>query len=150
MIQSLKKWLLGWLHGGPHFVIGHADRPYLRRWYILPRNRFVNVYLHQFLRDDDDRALHDHPWPYLSVILRGGYYEITGAGSAWYGPGTILTRHATHRHRVELHQGKPCWTLFITGPRVREWGFYCKHGWVHWREFTSSANGVETTKGCDQ
>ena len=44
------------------FVIGGAERPYLRRWWVIPRNRLFNVYLHQFLRSDDDRALHDHPW----------------------------------------------------------------------------------------
>jgi hypothetical protein len=63
----------------PDFVIG-ADSPggpYMRRWWIIPRNRFLNIYLHQILRDDDDRALHDHPWWNVSIILRGGYFECT-------------------------------------------------------------------------
>src|SRR3546814_8204117 len=40
----------------PDITIGGEDNPYLRRWYIIPRNRWFNVYLHEFLRDDDDRA----------------------------------------------------------------------------------------------
>lgn len=53
----------------PDFVIGDLSNPYLLRWWVIPRNRFFNVYLHKFLRDDDDRALHDHPWWSMSIIL---------------------------------------------------------------------------------
>jgi hypothetical protein len=55
----------------PDFLIGGADDPYIRRWWVIPRNRWFNVYLHQFLRSDDDRALHDHPWANCSILLRG-------------------------------------------------------------------------------
>src|SRR5881392_3402104 len=61
----------------PDFTVGSPDRPYLQRWWLLPRNPVLNVYLHQFLRDDDDRALHDHPWDWCSVLLKGGYCEHT-------------------------------------------------------------------------
>ena len=69
-------WLRRLLSCEPHFIIGGRHRPYLLRWYLIPRNRFFNLYLHKFLRDDDDRALHDHPWWFASLILRGGYTEI--------------------------------------------------------------------------
>lgn len=45
----------------PDVVIGGDASPYMRRWWVIPRNRRFNVYLHHFLRSDDDRALHDHP-----------------------------------------------------------------------------------------
>lgn len=61
----------------PDFVIGGAERPYLLRWWLIPRNPVFNVYLHQFMRSDDDRALHDHPWANCSVLLRGAYTEHT-------------------------------------------------------------------------
>ena len=39
----------GWLRilvaRRPHQVVGPAHDPYLLRWFLLPRNRFVNVYL---------------------------------------------------------------------------------------------------------
>jgi hypothetical protein len=57
----------------PDFVIGRAGRPYLRRWWVIPRNRWFNIYLQEILQDDDDRALHDHPWVNCSIILRGSY-----------------------------------------------------------------------------
>lgn len=66
---------------GPDFVIGGHERPYLLRWRLLPRNPVFNVYLHQFLRSDDDRALHDHPWLFnVSLLLRGPYIEWVPAG----------------------------------------------------------------------
>lgn len=140
----------------PDFVIGGADRPYLRRWFVIPRNRFFNIYLHQFLRSDDDRALHDHPWANASILLRGSYIEHTIAAGGCHiatqrNAGDIKVRlSGKHAHRLEL-VGKECWTLFLTGPRYRHWFFHCpQRGMVHWKDFTSSANPGEIGKGCDQ
>lgn len=46
----------------PDFVIGGQERPYLRRWFVIPRNPIWNVYLHQFLRSD-------HPMTTLRTAL---------------------------------------------------------------------------------
>jgi hypothetical protein len=140
----------------PDFVIGGAERPYLRRWWVIPRNRFFNFYLHEFLRSDDDRALHDHPWSNVSILLRGTYVEHTiAAGGVEHAQrlrnGQIRIRPSgTFAHRIELTDG-PCWTLFITGPRYREWGFHCpRAGWVHWKRFTAADDIGAVGKGCDQ
>jgi hypothetical protein len=150
VLVVLWKWLAGWLSGGPHFVVGPPERPYLLRWYVLPRNPWFNVYLHRFLRDDDDRALHDHPWPSLSLLLAGRYIEHTATGRREYRTGNLVRRGAEHAHRIELPGGKPAWTLFVTGPRVREWGFHCPRGWVHWRKFVAETDHGNTGLGCDQ
>lgn len=139
----------------PDVVIGGADDPYLRRWWVIPRNRVFNIYLHHFLRSDDDRALHDHPWLNISVLLRGAYTEHTIARGGIHirtlrQAGDVKLRRATAAHRIELHAG-PCWTLFITGPNVRSWGFHCPKGWVHWRDFTNPADGGKTIgRGCGE
>lgn len=156
----------------PDFIIGTADNPYLLRWHLIPRNRWCNIYLHKFLRSDDDRALHDHPWPSCSIILKGGYVEHLPDGHAKHcKAGCITFRKAHQAHRVELltdwwnshlihlktlkftRPYRPCWTLFITGPKVRQWGFHCPKGWRHWREFcdvpTGEARGDEIGKGCE-
>ena len=133
----------------PDFVIGPVDDPYLLRWYLIPRNRWFNVYLHQFLHDDDDRALHDHPWVNVSVLLRGRYREVLAEGRVRLRrPWCPVFRRATTAHRVELIDG-PVWTLFLTGPTVREWGFHCPQGWVHWRRFVKTRDGGnERGEGC--
>jgi hypothetical protein len=139
----------------PDVVIGGHDNPYLRRWFVIPRNRFFNVYLHEFLRSDDDRALHDHPWVNCSVLLRGGYVEHTIAPGGihvrterWAGSVAFRMSGKT-AHRIELPYG-PCWTLFITGPRYRSWGFHCpEQGWVRWDRFTAPNDPGSIGPGCD-
>src|SRR3546814_18227298 len=91
----------------PNFVIGGQQDPYMRRGWVIPRSRFINIYLHQVLRPDDDRALHDHPWLNLSLILDGGYWEITPDTTArhpprWCPPGTITIPRAAAGHRPDL------------------------------------------------
>src|SRR4051812_39395778 len=89
-------------HRPPDFVVGDADRPYMLRWFVIARNRWFNIYLHKICRDDDDRALHDPPWASLSIILRGGYREITPSGAKTYGVGHVIGRGSEYRHRLEL------------------------------------------------
>lgn len=134
----------------PDFVVGGSNDPYLRRWWIVPRNRWLNVYLHHFLRSDDDRALHDHPWCSVSVMLRRGYVEHLPRGR-WLvaQAGDVIFRRARSAHRIEVVPGCDAWTLFITGPRVREWGFHCPQGWRPWFEFVDPADRGSVGPGCD-
>lgn len=154
----------------PDYVIGGHEDPYLRRWWVVPRNRVLNVYLHQFLRSDDDRALHDHPWLFnASLMLVGLYREHTIAAGGIHRrevrkAGAFKFRWGPAPHRVELFpraqlygssrpgQEHPlsCWTLFITGPVVRAWGFHCPEaGWVPWERFTSAADRGAIGRGCE-
>lgn len=138
----------------PNFVIGGKERPYLLRWFVIPRNRFFNIYLHCFLRSDDDRALHDHPWVNLSVLLRGTYVEHTiaaggiNAHTRFHAGDWRFRRSGKIAHRVEIDA--PCWSLFITGPRYRNWGFHCpEQGWIAWEKFTAPDDYGAIGKGCD-
>lgn len=106
--------------------------PLLIRYFLL-RTKFLGVYLHHLLRSDEDRALHDHPWSFVSIILTTGYVEHTPKGARRYGPGSILIRPAEWQHRLELDRS--AWTLVIRFRRVREWGFHCLRGWVPWQQF---------------
>lgn len=159
--MRLPNCLVGWIskrawqmqRRAPDFIIGpHAD-PYLKRWWIIPRNRFFNIYLHQFLHSDDDRALHDHPWSNVSLLLDGAYTEHTIPQGgvhrhAIYRTGDLKFRRAKAAHRIELHAG-PCWSLFITGPVIREWGFHCPRGWRVWREFVDARDSGQVGRGCE-
>lgn len=151
----LKHWLYYRCYAdrAPDQVIGGEEDPYMLRWHVIPRNPLFNIYLHRFLRSDDDRALHDHPWLNLSYLLEGEYTEHTiEAGGVHVKTirkaGDWKFRTASSAHRIELHAG-PCWTLFITGPRLRRWGFHCPNGWRHWKEFTKPNAPGEVGKGCE-
>lgn len=178
----------------PDFVVG-ADAvggPYLNRWFLTPWRRWQtrmraraeacptrlnralarlagllpNLYLHQFLRDDDDRALHDHPSWAVSFMLRGNYVEHTIAAGGIHqrrviSAGSLRFLPTRHTHRIELLRDwqpwsltpaarQPCWTLFLFGPTVRQWGFHCpERGWVHWQAFTAAGKPGEVGPGCD-
>lgn len=144
---------------------------YLHRWYITPWSglyrdiedadltrwqRFVRslpgIYLHFFYSSDYAKALHDHPWSSLSVILDGGYFEHQQFGTVpgfkmgmiiWRPPGSVIYRSAETLHRIEKPDGvERIVTLFITGRRRRQWGFDCKEGWRSYPEW-------EKRGGCD-
>lgn len=140
----------------PNKIIGGVSDPYMFRWYLLPRNPLLNVYLHKFWRSDDDRALHDHPWANASVLINGFYLEHTIAAGGIHSHTLAKAGQVTVRpsgklaHRIELIYNKPCVTIFITGPRYREWGFHCKDGWIHWKRFTDPRDPGQIGNGCDQ
>jgi len=108
------------------------NEPYLTRYYLFLKNRKwfpFNIFLHNFHKGDLD-DLHDHPWPYCTIILRGGYWEHTPRGRFWRAPGHIRISTPSSLHRIELEHGVSTWTLFIPGPKIREWGFIREGKWV--------------------
>jgi hypothetical protein len=109
---------------------------YLRRFYLLPRIFGCHLFLHHIVRADGDRHMHDHPWPFLTLCLRGGYAEETGAERAVsrHEPGQLKRRDAEFRHRI-LAVAPNCWTLVLTRGRERKWGFWTESGWVYWRDY---------------
>jgi hypothetical protein len=76
----------------PDFIIGDQANPYLVRWWLRRDREHGCEYLHQILRDDDDRALHDHPWPSTSIVLSGVLREIMPDGERLLTPGSITSR----------------------------------------------------------
>ena len=143
-------WLLNFLerHGRKRIVMDRVnDEPYLERYYLFlkDRQRFpFNVFLHKFLKSDPD-DVHDHPWTYATVILKGGYWEwipqfnSTGEKfnevAKWRGPGHFRTCSANSYHRIELDPSVECWTLFMPGPQTRDWGFLTRQGWVQHEQY---------------
>lgn len=118
----------------------NSPMPLIKRWYVLRRKYLMNIYIHTICRSDEDRALHDHPWPNVTIVLMGGYWDhIIEAGGVhrrvWRAPGDVVFRRAGTAHRLELPEASSALTLFITGPKVRAWGFHCENGWRHWRDF---------------
>lgn len=152
----------------PDFEIPNDKGLYLRRWWLLPRNPLLNVYLHEIVGDDEDRALHDHPWPSLSLTLSGVYLELVPIqqtqDAGWDFIDSHTERHARVsgdwvwrsarlRHRLlaisrAVLGGQRTFTLFVTGPVVREWGFHCRSGWVPWRHFVASDDKGRVGAGC--
>jgi len=138
----LVDWLIRRAKRTPYF---HLEG-YMLRWWMVPYNthaavpitrpiawlmqRFnISARIHEILRSDLGRHPHDHPFNYLTVILRGWYIErrYNDAGeiisAKMHGPGSVLFRRAGSWHKLQLVTG-PVTTLFITGRKESNaWGF---------------------------
>jgi hypothetical protein len=109
-----------------------GQQPYLVRYYPFLKDRKwfpFNIFIHKFYQGDPDE-LHDHPWPYFTLILKGGYWETTPKGRFWRGPGHFRFSLPKSLHRIELAHGIKAWTLFIPGPKLRDWGFIVNGNWM--------------------
>jgi hypothetical protein len=146
------KWFLNLLEriGRKRIILDRqSNEPYLERYYIFLKDRKwfpFNIFIHKFLKSDPD-DVHDHPWPYATLILKGGYWEWIpqfnskgkkcGEIAAWRGPGHFRMCSATSYHRIELDPSIECWTMFMPGPQKREWGFLVKGNWIKHDEYMS-------------
>lgn len=106
--------------------LGLPECPYVVRWRIeFP---FGSIRVHHWLSNDDPRAVHDHPWWFLTFVVRGYYYDAGERAELLEAP-AIRFRKAEHRHTV--YPGpKGAWTVLVTGRPLRKWGFYPKGKFV--------------------
>jgi len=129
--MSLHDLLFRFTRNLPMRLIEVGGAPYLERYHVAS---FFgrSIWLHHFVRDDQERHVHDHPWPAVSVILTGGYREEVGevAGDRMvmrereFSAPAINRIPATHRHRIAAVQPHT-WTLMLVGKRTgRGWWFY--------------------------
>lgn len=145
MMKKVSEALIAWAaEREPNEIIGGRDNPYMYRWWWF-KSRMFSVYVHRFMRSDDDRAEHDHPAPYATYIATSGYFEHRKGVRRWIAEGRWAVRlNPWSCHRVELMEldgvKRQAWTIFFRGPNIRfsRWGFHCKSGWVHWRNFNSA------------
>jgi hypothetical protein len=142
----------GWGFYASH--IGAPGNIYMRRFVFLLPFGLGTIRLHNIMRSDDDRHLHDHPFDFVSLLLTGGYIETVpcescggsgirsnpydnaeGCDDCWDGRRRIVwPRFSVVQKRAEdLHSltlERPVWTLVFSGPKRREWGFATERGWI--------------------
>lgn len=120
--------------------------PLLIRYYLIGNmTSKYGIYIHHLLRSDI-RTMHDHPWSFISFILKGEYIEhhrayITGIlgrtgfkeNKKLYKRFSILIRPARWIHRLEM--SSPCWTLVIRFKKTKTWGFFTPQGFVNWKVY---------------
>ena len=108
------------LDRGPSHPKYSEAKPWINRYYILFKNRPkwfpFNIIIHEMLNNDHGQGVHSHLWPYITIILCGGYWETLKEGKYWRSPGYIGFRSANNLHRVDLEPYTKTLTLFIPGP----------------------------------
>lgn len=129
-----------------------GDSVYMRRWYIF-RCSLFSIRLHHIMRPDWDIWPHDHPWSFLSIILRGGYEEEWCGRTSfsfcnhprcsphWGTRNWSYRRFFNYKHWTDLHkivgfsrEEKGSWTLVFTGPERHDWGFMTDKGFKSHKE----------------
>ena len=155
MFQKFLKFLES--HDRKRIVYDRIDNePYLERYYLFLKDRGekfpFNIFLHHFLKSDSD-DIHDHPWNYITMVVRGGYWEWvpqfndqgvkTCEIAKWRGAGHVRRCRANSFHRIELDPAVDCWTLFIPGRKQRDWGFLIKDQWVQWEQYLAERQSVK-------
>lgn len=111
----------------------------------------VCIRLHCIHAPDLDREMHDHPWTFLSVVLRGWYIEdrplsperadFPEIGVATLRKvGSYALRRFYHRHKIISVSPGGVWTLFVTFRKRQAWGFYTEQGKVWWWKFENVHN----------
>lgn len=99
---------------------------HFRRWRLISTPWF-SIFIHEINEPDKDAHMHDHPWNFIGIILKGGYVELTENGEAhksW-----ISFNKAEKFHKIKSLYCKT-YTMVITGSRYREWGYNTENGWL--------------------
>ena len=104
--------------------LGREECPYMRRWVF--NFYFFSIRIHQWYRSDDKRYMHNHAFNFLTIVLTGGYADVTevnyNKNYDVLGVGSIRYRKANHTHYV----GYPVpgtITLLLCGSKRQNWGF---------------------------
>jgi hypothetical protein len=112
----------------------HQGKEYLHRWTFVCFGFSLRV--HHWIGSDVGPHLHDHPFNFISILLKGQYINITPnarreleAPAIWYANGVA-------KHRLEIPEGG-AWTILLCGRPYRKWGFYVNnHKWRPLRYFS--------------
>lgn len=128
-----------------------TEGSYLTRWRLI-QTPWGGVYLHRLEGPDPRSTLHDHPWNFLSVVLRGGYVErrldpVTMGVNEAHGIRRVNLVRASHAHAIVRLLRSPTWTLLLVGRRQRTWGylegpFSADKRW-RWTEFNKHHHAYE-------
>jgi len=111
-------------------VIGRQQSPMIKRVRLI-QTPWFGVYIHFIYREDLDRDLHDHPWKFWRMVLKGGYHEAYNPNpeSPWkvrsqthlpFRPTFFPTDHS---HRITWVKPGTV-TLVLVGRKTRTWGFW--------------------------
>lgn len=126
-----------------------SDGNYLTRWRVV-QTPWAALYVHRFDGPDPRSTLHDHPWPFVSIVLRGGYYErrldpVTMQVDEAHRVRRVNRMRLGGAHAIMRLTRNPTWTLMLVGRRVRTWGYWepAWNGLWAWTEFDKHEHARE-------
>ncbi len=126
-----------------------GDGVYLARLRII-QTPWFGLYLHRMDGPDPRLTLHDHPWNFHSIVLRGGYVErrlnpVTMEVDEAHRIRWWNRVRANDAHAIRSLLRVPTWTLLLVGKRRRTWGYWesrIHDDWL-WTEFNKHYHNDE-------
>jgi hypothetical protein len=124
--------------------VENPTRTFMVRWRLV-QTPWFGLYVHRLNAPDRRTTLHDHPWPFVSFVLRGGYTEeigiragrrgrgpVVGRRLRSWGPGSVHRMRRTDAHTITWLHRTPTWTLVLVGRRATDpgWGYWDETGWT--------------------
>lgn len=127
-----------WFEFNKKIVIRREDGiPYLIRRTLISFGKWFSIKYHKILVSDD-QCMHCHPWPFVTIILKGGYFEWTpiyqkDSGEKYdsnigvdgmpenchfHKPGSVMYRPAEWIHRLVLADAEVLGHQIISGEGI--------------------------------
>jgi hypothetical protein len=112
------------------------------RWYELYLDRRMlwfkfGIRIHTFHMGDDDAAVHDHPWWFITIPFRSYTETVENVHTVdgkltWTRNSRKVRAFLPHfrpsHHRHFVHEpGRPFCTIILTGRLRRNWGFWTSY-----------------------
>lgn len=107
--------------------LGKSECPYAHRTYLIFFGYSIRI--HKWYRSDDKRYMHNHPWWFITFVIKGSYKDVSlGLFKDIYQNDYLKRFHIryrkpNHTHYVEIPKGG-CTTILITGRKNKQWGFW--------------------------
>jgi len=95
---------------------------HFRRWELL-KTKWFSIWIHGIYESDQDLHLHNHPWDFKSIVLKGSYIELTERGFVWQTPLKLNSRNGENFHKIYKLLTPVVYTLFFVTPTKREWSY---------------------------
>lgn len=96
---------------------------FMDRFTIMKLGR-LHIRKHVIMSEDKSSFLHNHPFSYISIILKGGYTEQLLIGEelkeTYHGPGSVLFRSHKQFHRIKSINGRVT-TIIFTWVKNKPW-----------------------------
>ena len=114
--------------------LGRPECHYLHRWTLILFGYSIRLH-HWIASDASIQHFHDHPFDFISIILKGSYTNVTPEGRIEVKAPSIWKAKAEGKHYLLIPRGG-AWTILLCSRPHRKWGFWVNnHLWRPLRYF---------------
>jgi hypothetical protein len=111
-----------------------SGKLHFRRWQIL-KTRWFSIWIHCIYAPDEDKHLHNHPWDFKSMVIKGSYLEETENGNIFQKFGKFNSRNGDDFHKILKLNTEKVYSLFFVTPPKREWGYKVDGKFIQHEEY---------------